>query len=94
MTKLSKEEIELINKYLKDGKPIPDVYRYIIPFESKKEYELTYEEKEREEDILADTMAVPLQPVKTFGNENGGWTNKIIFGDNHLDLYVRATYGK
>jgi len=33
-----------------------------------KEYELTYDGKEREEDILADTMAVPLQPVKTFGN--------------------------
>jgi len=82
MDKLSREEIEVINKYLKEGKPIPDVYRYIIPFESKKEYEVTYEGKEREEDILADTMAVPLQPVKTFGNSNGGWTNKIIFGDN------------
>ncbi len=82
MSKLSKEEIEFITKCLKESKPLPDNYRYIIPFETKKEYELTYEGKEREEDILADTMAVPLQPVKTFGNGNDGWTNKLIFGDN------------
>lgn len=82
MKKLNKEEIEFITKYLKEGKSLPESYRYIIPFETKKEYELTYDGKEREEDILADTMAVPLQPVKTFGNGNGGWTNKLIFGDN------------
>lgn len=82
MGKLSKEEIEFITKCLKENKPLPDSYRYIIPFETKKEYELTYDGKEREEDILADTMAVPLQPAKTFGNGNGGWTNKVIFGDN------------
>jgi len=82
MSKLSKDEIDFITKCLKENKPLPDSYRYIIPFETKKEYELTYDGKEREEDILADTMAVPLQPVKTFGNGNGGWTNKLIFGDN------------
>jgi site-specific DNA-methyltransferase (adenine-specific)/adenine-specific DNA-methyltransferase len=82
MSKLSTEEIEFIAKCLKENKPLPDSYRYIIPFETKKEYELTYDGKEREEDILADTMGVPLQPVKTFGNGNGGWTNKLIFGDN------------
>jgi len=82
MNKLNKEEIEFVTKCLKEGKPLPDNYRYIIAFETKKEYELTYESKEREEDILADTMAVPLQPVKTFSNGNGGWTNKLIFGDN------------
>ena len=82
MSKLSKEEIEFITKCLRENKSLPDNYRYIIPFETKKEYELTYDGKEREEDILADTMAVPLQPVKTFGNGNGGWTNKLIFGDN------------
>jgi len=82
MNKLNKEEIKFITKYLKEGTPLPESYRYVIPFEVKKEYELTYHGKEREEDILADTMAVPLQPVKTFGNGNGGWTNKLIFGDN------------
>lgn len=82
MGKLNKDEIEFITKCLKQGRPLPDNYRYIIPFETKKEYELTYDGKEREEDILADIMAVPLQPVKTFGNGNGGWTNKLTFGDN------------
>ncbi len=79
---LSEREIEFITRCLKEGKPLPDSYRYIIPFETKKEYELTYADKEREEDILADTFAVPLQPVKTFGSNGDGWTNKLIFGDN------------
>jgi len=48
----------------------------------KREYELVYAGKQREEDILADTMAAPLQPIKTFGENGGGWTNKLIFGDN------------
>jgi site-specific DNA-methyltransferase (adenine-specific)/adenine-specific DNA-methyltransferase len=82
MSKLNKEEIEFVAQCLKQGNPLPDSYRYIIPFETKKEYELIYEGKEREEDILADTMAVPLQPVKTFGNNGNGWTNKLILGDN------------
>ncbi len=38
---------------------------------------------EREEDILANTLAVPLQPVRTFGRNSGdGWNNMLIFGDN------------
>jgi len=82
MNQLSDQEIEFITGCLKDGKPLPESYRYIIPFETKKEYELTYADKEREEDILADTFAVPLQPVKTFGSNGDGWTNKLIFGDN------------
>ncbi len=82
MGRLSQSEIEFITQCLKGGKPLPDRYRYIIPFETKKEYELTYADKEREEDILADTFAVPLQPVKTFGSNGKDWTNKLIFGDN------------
>lgn len=82
MERLSQSEIEFITQCLKDGKPLPDSYRHIIPFEIKKEYELTYADKEREEDILADTFAVPLQPVKTFGSNGDGWTNKLISGDN------------
>ncbi|PTD94492.1 site-specific DNA-methyltransferase [archaeon SCG-AAA382B04] len=49
----------------------------------KKEYELTYEGKKREEDIIADTMSVPIQKIKEFGDvEDGEWHNKLIFGDN------------
>ena len=32
--------------------------------------------------ILADTMAVPFQPVSTFGKNGVDWHNKLIFGDN------------
>ncbi len=41
-----------------------------------------YHGKQREEDILADTLAVPLQPVRTFGKNGDGWHNLLIFGDN------------
>ena len=83
MCKLSEQEIEKIVSLLKEGKPLPEDYKAIL-FDTKKEYELVYADKEREEDILADTMAVPLQKVKTFRNgKNGnGWTNMLIFGDN------------
>ncbi|MGQ9801696.1 MAG: hypothetical protein ACUVRL_08545 [Candidatus Saccharicenans sp.] len=92
MRKLSEQEIEQIVSLLKEGKPLPEEYKAILfdtkPHEmenisrGKKEYELIYAGKEREEDILADTMAVPLQPVKTFRNGKNGppeadWTNPV-----------------
>lgn len=83
MRKFSEQEIENIVNHLKEGKPLPEDYKSIL-FDTKKEYELVYANKEREEDILADTMAVPLQKVKTFrnGKDGNGWTNMLIFGDN------------
>ncbi|MDD5760740.1 MAG: site-specific DNA-methyltransferase [Candidatus Pacebacteria bacterium] len=72
-------------KILEEKKDIPEDYKNILFPEGKKEYELIYSGKEREEDILAETMRVPLQPVKTFCNGaklKNGWTNKLIFGDN------------
>ena len=80
--KLSKFQIETISKLLKEGKPLPEDYKNIFFPIAKKEYELVYVGKEREEDVLAETMAVPLQPVKTFGENGKDWTNKLIFGDN------------
>jgi adenine-specific DNA-methyltransferase len=69
MRQLSEQQIERIVNLVKEGKPLPEDYKAIL-FDTKKEYELIYADKEREEDILADTMAVPLQPVKTFRNDN------------------------
>jgi site-specific DNA-methyltransferase (adenine-specific)/adenine-specific DNA-methyltransferase len=82
MPELTDLEIQHIVSLIKEGKPLPA--RYKILFESKKEYELVYAGKQREQDILADTMAVPLQPVKTLrnGEDGNGWTNMLIFGDN------------
>ena len=95
MPRLPESEIEKIISLLKEGKPLPDNYKEdliqqleqlkrSLLFDTKKEYELIYADKEREEDILADTMAVPLQRVKTFrnGKSGNGWTNMLIFGDN------------
>lgn len=83
MHRLPEQDIERIVSLLREGKPLPEDYKTIL-FDTKKEYELIYADKEREEDILADTMAVPLQPVKTFrnGNTDNGWMNMLIFGDN------------
>jgi site-specific DNA-methyltransferase (adenine-specific)/adenine-specific DNA-methyltransferase len=63
----------------------PEWVRILFPPE-KRESELVYHGKEREEDVRANTLAVPLQPVRTFG-ANGGdgkgkWHNRLIFGDN------------
>lgn len=95
MKMLSDNDIEKITACLIKGRPLPNEYKdtlisqlnklkHSLLFDTKKEYELIYADKEREEDILADTMAVPLQKVKTFlnGKTGNGWTNMLIFGDN------------
>ena len=83
MRKISEQDMERVIKLLKEGESLPEDYKTIL-FHNKKEYELIYADKDREEDILADTMAVPLQKVKTFSNgkDDKDWKNKLIFGDN------------
>src|SRR5260370_41035790 len=72
---------ELI-RLLEQGEDLsPEWARILFPPE-KREYELVYHGKEREEDILASTLAVPLQAVRTFGKNGGGWYNMLVFGDN------------
>ena len=82
MAKLSDRDRERMIELLEKGEELPLDYKHILFPPEKKEYELVYAGKEREEDVLADTMAVPLQPIKTFGTNGGGWANKLIFGDN------------
>lgn len=83
MEKLTKQQKEEIIKRIQEDKPISDDYRFSIPFETEKEYELTYANKERKEDILADTLSVPFQPIKKFGDtKENEWHNMLIFGDN------------
>ena len=82
MSILSEKEQQRIIEILESGEDLPLDYKHILFPPEKKEYELVYAGKEREEDILADTMAVPLQPIKTFGKNGNDWTNKLIFGDN------------
>lgn len=68
--------------YLERGDLLPDDFDTVL-FAGKREYALAYAAKEREADILANTMAVPLQPAKTFGNASAdGWRNLLTLGDN------------
>ena len=77
----NEQRIELI-RLLEQGEDIsPEWARILFPPE-KREYELVYHGKEREEDIIADTLAVPLQPVRTFGKNGNDWHNILIFWDN------------
>ncbi len=81
---MTPEQREEVIRLLQNGDEVsPEWARILFPPE-KREYELVYYGKEREEDILADTMAVPLQPVRTFGKNGNGddWRNMLIFGDN------------
>jgi DNA modification methylase len=73
---------QLVIETLLRGDDLPAEWaRELFPPE-KRESELIYYGKEREEDILADTMAVPLQPERTFGKPDDAWNNMLIFGDN------------
>ena len=79
---MTPEQREELIRLLPQGEDLsPEWARILFPPE-KREYELVYHGKEREEDILANTLAVPLQPVRTFGKNGDGWHNMLIFGDN------------
>lgn len=79
---MTPEQCEEIVRLLQQGVDLsPEWARILFPPE-KREYELVYHGKEREEDIIADTLAVPLQPVRTFGTNGAVWHNMLIFGDN------------
>ncbi len=80
--KLSKQQKEKILRLVEKNEDLPNGYKDLLFPNQKKEYELVYAGKDRKEDIIAETMAVPLQEVKTFGKNDNGWTNKLIFGDN------------
>lgn len=86
MDKQRQEKIyELLKRGLKlaeTGEELPTEWaREFFPPE-RREYELVYNGKETEEQILADTMAVPFQEVSIFGQRDADWHNKLIFGDN------------
>jgi site-specific DNA-methyltransferase (adenine-specific)/adenine-specific DNA-methyltransferase len=69
MNNLNKNDISFLIDCLKNGKDIPEVYKYAIFPTKQKEYELAYAGKARKEDILADNeeaKAVPLQIEKVF----------------------------
>lgn len=79
---MTDEERQEIIRLLQSGEePSAEWARILFPPE-KREYELVYYGKEREQEVVAETLSVPLQKVRTFGKNGDAWHNKLIFGDN------------
>ena len=64
---MTPEQRQEVVRLLQQGEELsPEWARILFPPE-KRECELVYHGKQREGDIIADALAVPLQPVRTFG---------------------------
>jgi hypothetical protein len=99
--KLKDNEIRDINRYLVEGKPLPDKYRFLL-FGDKREVELVWNGKTNE----VCNVSLPFQVIEHVdeprierkdktqfyfdfddrGSQLKGWTNKLIWGDNKLIL--------
>jgi hypothetical protein len=78
---LDEAEIAAIVDRLRRGQYLDDHLRERL-FRQPKEAEVVYSGKASEGEVLAETMAVPLQTLKAFGDAGGGWSNKLVFGNN------------
>jgi len=80
---LDEELRRRVIEQLQQGKDLPpDWARELFPPE-RREIELAYWGKQRREEVVADTTALPLQVVSRFGEGDGGeWRNMLVFGDN------------
>src|SRR3989344_4664958 len=100
--KLTDQEKREIVRYLEEGKPLPDKYRFLL-FEEKREVELVWNGKTNEVTSVVlpfqvieqidepraekDTkLQMALFDVDVRGRQLKGWTNKLIWGDNKLIL--------
>jgi hypothetical protein len=82
IARLSEAQIEEVARRLRAGRRLPP---HLVPylFETPKEYGLAYAGKMRRADVLAETMALPLQPVRrNRPADPSGWINHLVFGDN------------
>lgn len=87
---LTPSQRDYIIRLIKEGKELPEEFKYILFPTIQKEYELNYAGKMRKEDLLANedgVFPVPLQVEKIFNGEEyeahkDNWRNMIIFGDN------------
>ena len=100
--RLNDNEIRDITKYLEEGKPLPEHYRFLL-FEDKREVELVWNGKTNEVTNVVlpfqiiehvdepraekDTkLQMSLFDIDDRGRQLKGWTNKLIWGDNKLVL--------
>lgn len=95
MPPLSAAEKARLIELIQAGEPLPAPYRAALfgdggeYVERTGVYSLEYKGKAREQDILCDTPAAPLQEVRGFNADNpfaDGWRNLLVFGDNLLAL--------
>ncbi len=82
MSTLADVQRQHIIELLENGQPLPRDYQHLLFPPERREYELVYADKEREEDIVAETMPIPLQPIRSFGADVVDQPNMLIFGDN------------
>lgn len=100
MARLTEHEIRDINQFILEGKPLPDKYRFLL-FDDKREVELVWNGKTNEVTNVVlpfQTIEVVDEPREekvaklqsslfdAGGRQSGGWTNKLIWGDNKLIL--------
>lgn len=78
---LRQDELDAIAGQISAGEPIDERYRTAL-FHSTREAELTYSGKTTAGRILAETMAVPLQVHKRFGDAEAEWADQLVLGDN------------
>ena len=96
---LTDEQKRLLIALIEKGEPLPAQYRRLLfgldeadYVERTGVYSLEYKGKTREQDILADTPAAPLQEIRSFNADNphpaphADWRNLLIYGDNLLAL--------
>ena len=99
--KLTDNEIRDITRYLEEGKPLPEKYRFLL-FDEKREGELVWNGKTNE----VCNVVLPFQVIEQVdeprsekelklqtglfdaqsGRQIKGWNNKLIWGDNKLIL--------
>ena len=80
------QALEMAREYIENNQEIPNEISHILFPPEKREYELIYWGKESREQILSETIPVPLQEDRIFPpnatvNSNE-WINKLIFGEN------------
>lgn len=78
---LRQDELDAIAAQIRAGQPVDERYRTAL-FHSTREAELTYSGKATAGSILAETMAVPLQVHKRFGDADAEWADQLVLGDN------------
>jgi len=100
--KLTDNEIRDVRRYLEEGKPLPEKYRFLL-FDDNREVELVWNGKTNEVcnvvlpfqiiehvDEPREEKDVKLQrtlfDLDNRGRQLKGWTNKLIWGDNKLIL--------